>query len=95
MTLKYAIEATGNWDITTSNFRVEIEGEGIEEEFDEIRTALRSDEIWEDDDLWHVVRRSLPDYRLSKFQNLLPSWAEREMLGEFLLDLQGARTFLK
>ncbi|MFB6374574.1 MAG: hypothetical protein ABEN55_15960, partial [Bradymonadaceae bacterium] len=74
-------------------FRVEVEGEGIEEEFDGIRSRLREDDFWEDDAVWNVVRKSLPDYRLSKFQDLLPEWAEREVLAEFLLQVEGAKNF--
>jgi len=93
-TFRYAIESLGDWDVTTSNYRVEVEGEGIHDQFDDIRSRLRDDAFWEDDAVWNVVRRSLPEYRLSKFQDLLPEWAEREMLAEFLLDLEGAKAFL-
>lgn len=94
-TFRYVIESLGDWDVTTSNFRVEVEGEGIHDQFDDIRSRLRDDAFWQDDTVWNVIRRSLPDYRLSKFQDLLPEWAEREMLAEFLLDLEGARRFLE
>ena len=36
------------------------------------------------------VAGSLPNYRLSKFQPLMPAWVEREVLGRFLLDVEGA-----
>jgi ATP-dependent Lhr-like helicase len=93
-TFKYALETLGDWEVTTSNLRVEIEGEGIEEAFDRLRSTMRDDAFWEREALWSTVRRSLPDYRLSKFQALLPDWAEREMLAEFLLDMEGARAFV-
>jgi len=94
-TLKYAITSLGDWKVVTSNFRVEVEGEGIEEEFDRVRSRLREEDFWEDDVVWNVVRRSLPDYRLSKFQDLLPDWAEREMLADFLLASERARRFIR
>ena len=37
---------------------------------------------------------SLPNYRLSKFQALMPDWVEREVVGAYLLDVAGARGFV-
>lgn len=65
-TLKYSIGSLGDWDVKTSNFRVEVEGDEIYDQFDEIRSALRSDEFWEDDTIWNAVRKSLPDCRLAE-----------------------------
>ncbi len=48
----------------------------------------------EDDKLWQEVAASLPSYRLSKFQPLMPPWVEREMVASHLLDLEGAWRFL-
>ena len=36
----------------------------------------------------------VPDYRPSKFQLALPAWAAAEMVGSYLLDLEGAARFL-
>ena len=37
-----------------------------------------------------AVAGTLPNYRLSKFQALVPPWVEREMLADYLLDVAGA-----
>jgi ATP-dependent Lhr-like helicase len=51
--------------------------------------------FWEDEGLWESIIASLPNYRLSKFQPLLPRWVEREILGEYLLDMKAAGEWLR
>lgn len=55
---------------------------------------LAEPEFWEDDRLWAEVAESLPDYRLSKFQPLMPPWVEREVVASHLLDVGGAWRWL-
>jgi len=40
--------------------------------------------------MWQNIAGSLPNYRLSKFQPLMPPWIEREMVADYLLDVGGA-----
>ncbi len=51
-------------------------------------------EFWENDRLWQDIADTLPAYRLSKFQPLMPAWVERECLAIYLLDLPGAASWL-
>jgi AAA+ ATPase superfamily predicted ATPase len=44
--------------------------------------------------LWTEVAESLPSYRLSKFQPLMPPWVEREVVAGYLLDVDGAKRWL-
>jgi ATP-dependent helicase Lhr and Lhr-like helicase len=91
-TLRYALEAIGgDWKIIPDNFLIKIRGESAtRERFDAAVTKLRELEFWENEKLWTEVAESLPSYRLSKFQPLMPPWVEREAVASYLLDVGGA-----
>lgn len=95
-TLRYGLEAVGgDWKVVPDNFLVKIRGEGLDER--EARAAierLSEVETWQDPKLWEEVAEALPNYRLSKFQTLMPPWVEREMLADYLLDVEGAWRWL-
>ncbi len=95
-TLRYALLAIGgDWKVIPDNFAVRVRGDNLG--LREVREAidqLRELEFWENDALWNEVGQSLPNYRLSKFQPFVPPWIEREMLGEYLLDIDGAYRWL-
>lgn len=44
--------------------------------------------------MWERIVAKVPPYRLSKFQPALPPRFEQEMLGRYLLDLEGTRRYL-
>ncbi|UPU37484.1 DEAD/DEAH box helicase [Geomonas paludis] len=92
-TLRYALEAVGgDWKVMTDNFLIKIRGEGLcERDLDEARGKLADPEFWENEKLWAEVTESLPSYRLSKFQPLMPPWIQREVIARHLLDVEGAR----
>ncbi len=95
-TLRYALEAVGrDWKVIPDNFLIKVRGEGLNEQvFVEALARLREVEIWEDWGLWRRVAASLPNYRLSKFQPLMPPWIEREVVASYLLDVAGAWRWL-
>jgi len=62
--------------------------------FEGARKALREPPFWQDEARWQGVLASLPGYRLSKFQPLMPPWVEREVVGRYLLDVEGAQRWL-
>ncbi len=95
-TLRYALEAVGdNWKVVTDNFLIKVRGENLDRlRFGEALTRLREFEFWENDKLWAEVAQSLPSYRLSKFQPLMPPWVEREVVASYLLDVAGAWRWL-
>ena len=95
-TLRYALEALGpDWKVTPDNFLVRIRAEDIDAKlFDEARVRLANPEVWEDSRLWSEVAASLPDYRLSKFQPLMPDWVVRETLSRHLLDIRGTQAWI-
>lgn len=94
-TLRYALEAISpGWKIVPDNFALRIRGEV---ELDRLRAAkeqLADPEFWANDAIWQNIAASLPNYRLSKFQPLMPPWVEREMVAEYLLDVGGAWRWL-
>jgi ATP-dependent Lhr-like helicase len=88
-TLRYALEALGgSWKVVADNFLIRIRGQAVTRaRFDEGLTRLGEIEFWEDQQLWARVAQSLPTYRLSKFQPLMPPWVEREVVAGYLLDI--------
>ena len=95
-TLRYAIEAVDrDWKVIPDNYLIKLRGEGVDlRRFEEALAQLRTVEFWENDKLWSEVAESLPGYRLSKFQPLMPPWVEREVVACFLLDVAGAWRWL-
>jgi ATP-dependent Lhr-like helicase len=95
-TLRYAIEALGrDWSVVPDNFLVKVRGADLDERsFRSALGQLMEPEFWEDDQLWTGVAASLPSYRLSKFQPLMPPWIEREVVAGYLLDVGGAWRWL-
>lgn len=95
-TLRYALEAIGgDWKVIPDNFLIKVRGEDIDKHrFRDALTKLAEPEFWENDRLWAEVAESLPSYRLSKFQPLMPPWVEREVVAGYLLDVGGAWRWL-
>jgi ATP-dependent helicase Lhr and Lhr-like helicase len=91
-TLKYAFEAITPWKVVPDNYVVRLRGDGDRaRDLDEAMARISEPAFWEDDGLWGRIAGSLPEYRLSKFQDVLPAAAAREMLASFLLDVPRAR----
>ncbi|GMV44454.1 MAG: hypothetical protein AMXMBFR64_61700 [Myxococcales bacterium] len=95
-TLRYALEALGTaWKVIPDNHALRIRGEHADARaVRDARDRLADPALWEDTKLWAEVAEGLPSYRLSKFQPLMPPWAEREVLARTLLDVDGARRWV-
>jgi ATP-dependent Lhr-like helicase len=95
-TLRYALEAvTGDWQVISDNFQVKVRGTAVDRDrFRDALGRLGEPEFWENERLWAQVAESLPGYRLSKFQPLMPPWVEREVVASYLLDVGGAWRWL-
>jgi ATP-dependent Lhr-like helicase len=90
-TLRYALQAlNADWRVMPDNFLVKISGNLKTDQFHDAVRRLADLDFWENDEMWRGVAASLPNYRLSKFQPLVPPWVEREMLADYLLDVGGA-----
>ena len=95
-TLRYAMASVGgNWQIIPDNYQVTVRGDDMDENaFLAALQRLTAQDLWDNQPFWDQVARSLPSYRLSKFQPLMPSWVEREVVAAYLLDVLGASRWL-
>jgi ATP-dependent Lhr-like helicase len=95
-TLRYGLESLGHgWKVITDNYLVRVRGEGLDQKkFLAVLTQLREPTYWGNAQLWQGIAKSLPTYRLSKFQPLMPDWIEREVVASYLLDLAGAERWV-
>ena len=94
-TLKYALAETTGWKIIADNWHLRIEGDGVSHgTVEDAVLALSAPAFWQDVDMWERIVAKVPPYRLSKFQPALPPRFEQEMLGRYLLDIEGTRRFL-
>lgn len=95
-TLRHALEAVAeDWQVTSDNFLIKARGATADRDrFRDVLGRLREPEFWEDQHLWARVAESLPGYRLSKFQPLMPPWVEREVIASYLLDVGGTWRWL-
>jgi ATP-dependent helicase Lhr and Lhr-like helicase len=56
---------------------------------------LREAAFWQAPDTRQKLRALVPEYRLSKFQQVLPDAWQTEMVGSHLLDFDGAAKLLQ
>jgi ATP-dependent Lhr-like helicase len=90
LTLRHALQARSNWEVSSDNLRIRVRGDSVlPGEWRRHLVELSDRATWEA--LLPQIRAGLPEYRLSKFQRALPDWAQREMVERFLLDVEGAR----
>ena len=95
-TLKYAIEWKEGWKVVTDNFSVRIHGSGLG--LESVRAFIRelgAPGFWSDPETRRKLLSLVPEYRLSKFQRVLPEWWQVEMVGGYLLDFEGTPAFLR
>jgi ATP-dependent Lhr-like helicase len=95
-TIRYAIQALeADWKVVPDNFLIKIQNPNISDHrFREVLAEIRKPAFWQNDVLWAEVAESLPNYRLSKFQPLMPDWVEREVVAHYLLDVEAAAGWL-
>jgi ATP-dependent Lhr-like helicase len=95
-TLRYALAALEpTWTVIPDNYAIKVRGCGDSGAWlHETIERLTRDDFWSDEAIWTTLRSSLPNYRLSKFQPLMPAWVEHETVANHLLDIQGAKRWL-
>jgi ATP-dependent Lhr-like helicase len=94
-TLKYALEWKGRWKVVPDNFTVKIQGDGVSRDAVlAILDELRAPAFWESLQNRTKLQSLVPEYRLSKFQHVLPDRWQTEMVGGYLLDFEGTGRFL-
>ena len=94
-TLKYALEWKGGWKVVPDNFTIKIQGDGASPDaVRELIDALRPANFWRSPENRNKLVAMVPEYRLSKFQRVLPDRWQSEMLGAYLLDFAGTEAWL-
>ncbi|MUG98509.1 hypothetical protein F7734_41935 [Scytonema sp. UIC 10036] len=104
-TLKYGLQFHHDWMIVSDNFKLKIEGDSVG--YATLTGAIRLQplslrliarmihlEFWKAPDTERFIWSRLPDYRLSKFQKVLPFVYSLEMTGNYLLDISRTVQFL-
>jgi ATP-dependent Lhr-like helicase len=94
-TIKYALEWLEGWKVVADNFLVRIEGRGMK--YDDVRSAigqLAEPHFWEREDTRAALLSRVPEYRLSKFQRVLPAPFAGEMVGTYLLAFEETAEYL-
>ncbi len=95
-TLRYALEfIEPGWTFIPDNFAIRIRGESPTSAWlGEAISQISQEDFWSNDELLASISGSLPNYRLTKFQPLMPDWVEREILQNHLLDMPGVSLVL-
>jgi ATP-dependent Lhr-like helicase len=74
---------------------VKIAGDGVSHDsVRELVSTLRDPAFWDAEDTRRKLNAMVPEYRLSKFQKVLPERWQVEMVGGYLLDFEGAGRLL-
>lgn len=93
-TLRLALAHLGGWKVVADNYGVAVRGAGVT--IGEVTALLPrlADAAWWRDTRGELFER-LPGYRVSKFQHLLPVEAQREIVADMLLDVEGTIDFVR
>ncbi len=94
-TLKYGLFLLKGWTCSADNFRLRL---GDETTYPELRQALdelAESSFWNSPKIQDRLMASMPEYRLSKFQQVLPRQFALEMVQNYLIDIETTRRFLK
>ncbi len=89
-TLKYGLECLWGWEVRADNFQVTITGEHLTRAiFDSAIAEVTKSEFWQAKSTQEYLLQNLPNYRFSKFQQVLPDRYTLEMVQGYLLDIEG------
>lgn len=95
-TLRYIFALLGGFKVVADNFQLRLEGDSVTHKaIDEIIERMRTPAFWTDHSIWGRIMGELPEYRLSKFQRALPEEFSEEMVGRYLLDVEGTRRLVE
>jgi ATP-dependent helicase Lhr and Lhr-like helicase len=89
-TLKYGIQAGHDWQVRVDNFKLRIEGKslGIGTLSLTVDRVL-SEKFWQETATRNYLMNNMPNYRFSKFQQVLPEEYAFEVIQSYLLDIEG------
>jgi ATP-dependent helicase Lhr and Lhr-like helicase len=93
-TLEYELEWRARWKVVPDNFALRIEGDGLSQDaLVEQLAVLRAPGFWQSSETRQHILALVPEYRLSKFQRVLPDAMQVEMVGQYLVDFDGTEAF--
>ena len=82
--------------LSCDNFKLKIEGDSVgAATLDLAITRTKDRNFWENSDTQNFIAFQLPEYRLSKFQRVLPNVYSLEIIRNYLLDTIGTIRFLE
>jgi len=82
-------------EVVSSNYYVKLKQEEVDAPLiQSLIEKMKSEEFWQEPGLQKDLISQLPVHRLSKFQDCLPLWAQFELVGHELLDIEGVQSFL-
>jgi ATP-dependent Lhr-like helicase len=95
-TLKHALQWVGDWKVVSDNFQLRIEGDGVTHAtLDAAVRRMTAPGFWDSSETRQAILSKLPEYRLSKFQRVLPEALSVEMVGAYLLDVEATKEWLE
>lgn len=95
-TLKYGLQFQHDWKIVADNFKLKIVGNSLGQST--LRLAIekiQSPSFWENPSTQNFIWSKLPQYRLSKFQKVLPEAYSLEIISDYLLNIPGMFQLLR
>ncbi len=88
--IKYGLEHLWEWEVRADNFQVSITGEHLTPvTFTTAIAELNQPEFWKAKTTQAYLLEKLPNYRFSKFQQVLPDRYALEIVQNYLLDIEG------
>lgn len=88
--LKYGLEYLYDWKIKVDNFNLSIVGDSLNSSA--LATAIEQilePEFWQAQEIQNYLLDRIPNYHLSKFQQVLPDRYALEIVQNYLLDIDG------
>jgi len=87
-TLKYGLQFQHDWKIVADNFKLKIAGDSLGHSTLSLAIEkIQSKAFWNHPATQDFILSQLPQYRLSKFQKVLPQAYSLEMVSDYLLSI--------
>ena len=78
------------WEVRADNFQITVTGEHLTAAiFEDAISEVVKPEFWKSKETQKYLLEKLPNYRFSKFQQVLPDRYALEMVQGYLLDIDG------
>jgi ATP-dependent helicase Lhr and Lhr-like helicase len=89
-TLKYGIQGQKDWTVRVDNFKLRIEGDSLGKgTLSRVIDRVLAADYWQAETTQNYLMNNMPNYRFSKFQQVLPDRYAFETIRSYLLDIEG------